>query len=233
MSSKPKKSASQESRNLVLSSLPPDDAALIAAELTPTRIDRNAVVFEPYRSHERVYFPTDSSITFLGDTGDGGRVEVWSVGNEGVAGLSALIGETKPFRGVVQVAGNALSGNALRLRRYFHERHGFHDAVVRYYHSLLIQVSLLGICNSSHSVEQRLSRWLLMVRERAGTSVLNFTQDYIAGVLGTRRATISVAAAALQTADLISYTPGSITIKSRKGLQAVACSCHKLIRSWR
>src|SRR5439155_13484669 len=99
------------------------------------------------------------------------------------------------------------------------------------YHYLLMQVSYLGICNNSHSIEQRFSRWLLMIQDRTGSSELKFTQDAIAGVLGTRRATISVAAAALQAVGLISYTPGTITIRSRKRLLKAACRCYKVISS--
>lgn len=233
MSAKPKRAtAVRECRNLILSSLPSSDAASILTDLKPVSLPRHMVLFESDQAGDSVYFPTDCSVAFLGDTGDGRRVEVWSVGNEGMAGLSGLLGETKPFRGIVQVTGNALAGNATTMRRYFRRCEAFHQATLQYYHSLLVQVSYLGICNSSHSVEQRFCRWLLMVRDRAGSSTLNFTQDYIAGILGTRRATISVAAAALQSANLISYTPGSITIKSRKALQAFACPCYKLIRSW-
>jgi len=233
MSAKLKRALEYQSLNSILNSLAPGDAAVVFAQLRPMSLPRNMVLFEADRKAESIYFPTDSSISFLGDTGDGRRVEVWSVGNDGLAGIAGILGETKPFRGVVQVSGNALMGNAAFLRRHFRQCGGFHDAVLNYYHFLLVQVAYLGVCNSTHSVEQRLCRWLLMVRDRTNSPVLGFTQDYIAGVLGTRRATITVAAAALQNANLISYAPGSITIKSRKGLQAMACSCYRLIRSWK
>src|SRR6267142_531517 len=104
------------------------------------------------------------------------------------------------------------------LLRHFQKGGAFHDALLRYYHYLLVQISCLGICNNNHGIEQRFTRWLLMMQDRIGSPELRFTQDAIAAVLGTRRATISVAAAALQSAGLISYTPGSITIRSRKRL---------------
>jgi CRP-like cAMP-binding protein len=105
--------------------------------------------------------------------------------------------------------------------------------MLNYYDYLLVQISYLGMCNNSHPIEQRFSRWLLMNQDRVGTKELRFTQDAIAGVLGTRRATISVAAAALQAAGLISYTPGTITIRSRKALEKAACGCYKVINSRR
>jgi Crp-like helix-turn-helix domain len=96
---------------------------------------------------------------------------------------------------------------------------------------LLVQICNLGICNNSHSIEQRLSRWRLMMQDRAHSSQLRFTQDAITGVLGTRRATISVAAAGLQNAGLIRYTPGSITIRYRRALERAGCGCYKSIQS--
>jgi CRP-like cAMP-binding protein len=178
-----------------------------------------------------VYFPVDCVISFIGDTGEGGSIEVWSVGSEGIAGFSAALGRTKPFRGVVQITGRALALKARVFRRSFQKCPAFHDAVLGYLDYLLTQISCLGICNNSHPIEQRLCRWLLMLGDRAGSNELNFTQDAIAGILGTRRATISVAAAALQSAGLISYTPGAIRIRSRRALEKAACRCYKVINS--
>ncbi|MBI4471202.1 MAG: Crp/Fnr family transcriptional regulator [Acidobacteria bacterium] len=219
------------SRNAILDSLPSVESATIMADLKPVELARNIVLFEAGEPVDSIYFPINSTISFLGYTGEGGRVEVWSVGNEGLAGLSGLLGENKPFRGVVQLPGNALVGKAAKLRRQFRQCGRFRDSVLRYHNSLFVQVSYLGLCNSRHSVEQRFCRWLLMLCDRSNSSVLNFTQDYIAGMLGTRRATITEAAAALQNANLISYTPGTITIKSRRALVRAACSCYKRIRS--
>ena len=119
------------------------------------------------------------------------------------------------------------------VRKQFLKCNSFHDSLMKYLDYLVLQTSYLGICNKNHSIEHRFSRWLLMTQDRAQSAELKFTQDFIAGVLGTRRATISVAAAALQNAGLIRYTPGSITIRSRKALERAACGCYKIIRSTR
>jgi CRP-like cAMP-binding protein len=131
----------------------------------------------------------------------------------------------------VQIEGRAFSIRRSALLRRFHGAGEFHDSVLRYYHCLVIQASQLGVCNNAHPVEQRFSRWLLMLQDRSGTSRLNLTQESIAGALGTRRATISVAAAALQDSKVISYTPGSIKINSRRQLQATTCPCYRFIKS--
>jgi len=219
--------------NSILQRLRPADLSALAPELKEVELSTGTLLFEPDAPASYVYFPMDSVISFAGDTGEGGSVEVWAVGFEGVAGFSSLVNRTKPFRGVVQVPGKAVAAKPAVLRRYFEKRNGFHDALLAYYQFLLVQVSYIGICNNRHGIEQRICRWLLMMQDRARTAELKFTQDAIAGVLGTRRATISVAAAALQTAGLISYTPGSITIRSRKALENAACGCYRIIRSHR
>ena len=219
--------------NSILQGLPPGDFASLSSELNEVELARGALLFEPDIPAANIYFPIDSVISFVGDTGEGGSIEVWAVGREGVAEVSGILGKRKPFRGVVQVSGQALVSKGLVVQRCFQNCSAFHDAILSYYDNLLLQISYLGICNNLHPIEQRFCRWLLMVRDRARTNELRFTQEAIADILGTRRATISEAAAALQNAGLISYTPGSITIRSRKGLEKAACRCYKLINARR
>jgi len=218
-------------RNWILRSLPLSELNSISTDLKPVDLVKGTVLFEPEGFSGSVYFPVNSVVSFTGDTGGGGSIEVWAVGSEGIAGISGIFGRTKPFRGMVQVPGSALMARASSLRRRFQKCTRLHDAILSYCHYLLVQISCLGICNNSHSIEQRLSRWLLMMQDRAATNELEFTQEAIAGALGTRRATISVAAAALQAAGLIRYAPGVITIRSRTALERAACRCYQVIKS--
>ena len=218
-----------QKQNLLLQRLPFDERAALSPSLSLVSLDKNLRLFEPGKQDDTLYFPVNAVISFAGNTGQHGTIEVWSVGREGVAGLSSAFGEANPFRGVVVVPGTALRASGKLFRRYFNHSDHFRDLALSYYHNLLVQVSHLGICNNSHPLVQRFSRWLLVMQERADTRELKFTQGVIAGMLGTRRATISVAAAELQAAGLISYTPGSITIKSRSGLKKIACGCEKVM----
>ncbi len=217
--------------NKLLNSLPPAELRAVQAELAPVELQSNQVIFENGRDVDWIYFPEQAVISFLGSTGAGNSVEVWSVGFEGLAGISGILSHSSSFRGVVQVPGTAKVIRRSALVRHFALGGDLHDAILRYFDRLLIQASQLGVCNSAHAVEQRLSRWLLMLQDRSGASSLNLTQESIAGALGTRRATISEAAAALQNARVISYTPGTITINSRRRLQAATCHCYKVIKA--
>src|SRR5262245_41388756 len=220
--------APKSNDNSILDSLPHKEFGKISRDLEPVTLTRDSAVFRAGSSNEYMYFPTGAVISFLGDT-RGGSIEVWSVGHEGAAGIAGLFGQATPFPGRVLVPGTALRAKVSILRKYFEERDAFHEAALGYLQYLMTQISYLGICNNSHPLDQRLSRWLLTMEERVGSNILNFTQDSIAGVLGTRRATISVAAAKLKGEGTISYTPGAITIRSRRGLRKVACSCYKVI----
>src|SRR4030095_16497998 len=182
--------------NSILQILPPGDFASLSSGLKEVKLLKGALLFEPDAPAADIYFPLDSVISFVGDTGEGGSVEVWSVGSEGVAGLSGILGRSKPFRGVVQVSGQAFVSKHVVVRRYFQNCSAFHDAILAYCDNLILQISYLGICNNLHPIEQRFCRWLLMVRDRARTNELKFTQEAIAAILGTPRAKISWAGGA-------------------------------------
>jgi len=219
----------KSNRNSILDSLSHEEFGKISRDLESVPLTKYSAVLPTGRRDEYIYFPTGAVISFLGDTNGGGSIEVWSVGHEGAAGIASLLGQSTPFPGVVVVAGTALRAKSSALRKHFEKSEAFHKLALGYLQYLMTQISYLGVCNNSHPLDQRLSRWLLVMEERVGSNVLNFTQDSIAGVLGTRRATISVAAARLQADGLISYTPGAITIRSRRGLRKVACGCYKVI----
>jgi len=221
--------SSKSRENAILQQLRSKERRAVTFDGEPVRLAKHATVFEPRTPSEFVYFPLDAVIGFTESAGQGGNLEVWAVGHDGVAGVSTLLGERNPFGAVVLIPGMAFRAKVSAARRSF-QRHGqFHDVLLSYYHALLVQVSHLGVCNNTHPLAQRLSRWLLNMQDRAGTNELRVTQDTIASMLGTRRATVSVAAAKLQREGFISYTPGSITITSRRGLRETACDCYKVV----
>jgi len=221
--------SSKSRENAILQQLRSSERRAVTVDGEAVHLAKHVTVMEPGTTNAFVYFPVDAVIGFTESTAPGGNLEVWAVGHDGVAGISMLLGECNPFRGVVLIPGMAFRVKASAARRLFQRQDQFHDVLLSYYHALLVQVSHLGICNNTHSLPQRLSRWLLNMQDRAGTNELRVTQDTIASMLGTRRASVSVAAANLQREVFISYTPGSITITSRRGLREAACGCYKVV----
>ena len=108
-----------------------------------------------------------------------------------------------------------------------------HELLLQYTRRLMRQVSQTAACNASHTAEERLARWLLMCLDRVGGTDLNLTQEFMAEMLGTRRATVSLAAMVLQNDGLIQYNRGHIKIIDRAGLEAFTCECYEATRKFK
>ena len=162
---------------------------------------------------------------------DGRIVEVALVGNEGVAGLAAVLGQNvSAERAIVQIPNSGVRAKAAVIIDEF-KRHGkLHDLFLTYANSLMRQIAQTAACNASHTVEERLSRWLLMCHDRVNSDELNLTQEFIAEMLGTRRATVNVAAVNLQSAGLIKYNRGRIRVVDLSGLGGFACECYEAVK---
>src|SRR5205823_12881817 len=161
----------------------------------------------------------------------GNAIELATIGYEGVVGSFAGLGPRRAYtRAVVQVAGAGLRIPAARFRKAAEESKAVCRIVVRYGEMLLIQVQQTAACNALHSVEARLSRWLLQARDRLQGNTIQLTHEFLSQMLGVRRTTVTVVANSLQLAGLIRYHRGQIEIVDRAGLEAKACQCYDAIR---
>jgi len=101
-------------------------------------------------------------------------------------------------------------------------------AVLRFATALMNLSAQTAACNRLHSIEQRCARWLLMAHDRIQSDIMPMTHEFLASMLGVRRAGVTVTAGELQRSGLIRYHPGQITIRDRDGLQATACECYRI-----
>jgi CRP-like cAMP-binding protein len=92
-----------------------------------------------------------------------------------------------------------------------------------------LRSSQVAACNRLHEVEERLARWLLMSQDRLAGDLVPLTQDFLAHMLGTRRASVTVAAGILQKAGLITYKRGVVRIESRTQLEEATCECYGIM----
>ena len=135
-----------------------------------------------------------------------------------------------PNRAVVQSAGGAFKMKAKVLQTEFAEGGTFQRLLLRYTQALITQISQTAVCNRLHSVEQQLSRWLLLSHDRLKTDELIMTQELIADMLGVRREGVTVAAGRLQDSGAISYVRGHIKILDRQKLEATVCECYRVVK---
>lgn len=216
-------------RNRILKGLPPREGSQLAPHLRPLLLDKDAVLYEAGQRIKQVYFPEESMISCLSLTADGESIEVCVVGNEGVIGITSLFENVTAFRAVVQIPGRAYAVNCDFLQTEFGRCDVVHRALLRYTNALLVQLSQTAVCNKFHSVEERFCRWLLTAQDKSPVPSIPMTHDALARVLGTRRASISGAAAAFQRTGAIRYERGIISIVNRKQLEADACECYEMI----
>jgi CRP-like cAMP-binding protein len=158
-------------------------------------------------------------------------VEVGLVGREGLVGLPIVLGDgTMTTEALVQMEGSALRVRPAELRAAFERNAGLRTLVLRYVLAHHVQVAQTAACNGHHAVDGRLARWLLMCHDRAERDEFPMTHEFMSLMLGSRRPSISVAAAVLQKAGMIRYTHGRMTVLDRAGLEAASCECYGVVR---
>jgi len=180
---------------------------------------------------DSVYFPLNCVVSLLVGLDDGPKVEVATVGNEGMVGFPPILDVRRPLgNNVIQVPGDAVRLDANILLKESNTRPAVRKLMLRYLHSLMFEMVYVGSCNRLHSMEERCARWLLQMHDRVGRDTFPLTQEYLAQMLAVRRATVNVAIAILKKAKLIQYVRGRVTITDRLGLESAACRCYVVIR---
>jgi CRP-like cAMP-binding protein len=217
--------------NHLLEALPAAEREVVLTHLRPAHLTVKTVLFDPGQSIGHVYFPMDGVISLVTPLADGNIVEVATIGNEGIVGVPLVPGGSLAVRAISQVGGRTLRMEAALFLKEFERLPGFRKLVQKYIQALFGQISQAAACNRLHSNEERLSRWLLMSHDRVGTDTFPITHEFLGQMLGSRRATVTLSAGLLQSAGLIRYHRGRVTIVDREGLEAVSCECYSIIKA--
>ena len=186
------------------------------------------MIYEAQGPVEQAYFPIDCMLSAVTVMSDGSMIEVATIGNEGAVGLPpALEAEISPNRVFTQVAGDAWRIGVRVLRDESEREKALAKLLSRYQAVFMMQVSQSVACNGLHTVHQRTCRWLLMTHDRASADDLPLTHEFLAIMLGVRRAGVSEILRTLQDEGLIRYGRGIIRVLDRRGLESRSCECFK------
>jgi CRP-like cAMP-binding protein len=219
--------------NLLLASLSASDGAALQAHLKSISLEHEKILFEAGGEVAAIYFPTGAVNSLVVGLSSGETVEAAMVGKDGVVGASAALGGNIPGnRGVVQLAGTAMMCNVDALKSAALQSHSLLSALVRHEQTVYAQASHSAACMANHHVDARLCRWLLRARDLADSDTLDFTQEFLAEMLGVRRTSVTLHARTLQHAGLIKYSRGRIQITDVEAMQETVCECYGTVKSY-
>lgn len=207
-------------QNQLLAALSDEELRQWQVHLEPVDLARGQILYERAGAVKHIYFPTTSIVSLMCSTADGGSCEIAIVGNDGAVGISIFMGEeTMAHSAVAQNEGRGFRMKASAMKSLFDQSRDVQLLMLRYTQALITQISQTAVSNRHFTVEQQLSRRLLMGQDRLATSELKLTQETLGNLLGVRRETVTEAAHKLQDAGLIRYSRGRITIRDRGGLE--------------
>jgi CRP-like cAMP-binding protein len=196
-------------------------------------LQKGQVLVEPLAPVRHVYFPYSGIVAFSVLLKDGHLVQTGVVGRDGAVGaLQALNGKVSPSLVIVQVPGRAAVVEAERVAELAQGFPDIRSLIVGHEQFLLSEVQLSAACNAVHTIQQRVCRWLLRMNDLVGTSVA-VTQELLAGMIGVRRTSVTLAASSLQGAGVIKYRRGNLEIVDIDRLRQSSCECYETLRDYR
>lgn len=217
--------------NHLLAALAPEVFQRLAADLQPVHLALGASLYEPGSKLQHAYFPTSATVSLHYVTEAGASTEMAGVGNEGMVGVGLFMGgASTSSSAMVSSAGHAFRLDARVLRQEFSQCGGLQKLLLLYAMALMAQIGQNAVCNRHHSVDEKLSRWLLETLDRNPDQPVVVTQELMANMLGVRRESVTVAAGKLQQAGCLSYRRGHIGVLDRSALERRTCECYGALK---
>jgi CRP-like cAMP-binding protein len=215
--------------NVLIDALPEDSGRKLLKQVTRVNVPMRTSLYEPGDSPKFAHFLTSGIASVVTTMGDGSTSEVGTLGREGVPQALYLLGGLPvPTRCFMQIGGTALRMEFNVLQRLFQTDESLRRIFLAYAQYQSLMLSQVAGCNRLHDVTERLARWLLMIQDRTGNTLLKLTQEFLAQMIGSQRTTVSEIAGNLQDRGFIEYARGSIKILDRIGLENASCECYPI-----
>ncbi|MBU8538856.1 Crp/Fnr family transcriptional regulator [Falsiroseomonas tokyonensis] len=218
-------------KNQLLGAFEPDVRARIMRRMEPVEMKLGTTVCEAGGILRHAYFPEGCVLSLLTVLENGSEIECANIGREGAFGIFAAMYSRVSFnRCTVQLQGPMVRCEIELLRDEFQKSKHLQDLFVSFSETLLSQVMQTVACNSLHTVEERLCRWLLMMHDRAEGTKLTYTHEFLARIMGANRTSVTLAAQSLQNQGFINYRRGLMQVVNRPGLEAASCECYAVVK---
>jgi CRP-like cAMP-binding protein len=206
--------------------------AALAPHLRVIELPHETVLFEAGDTIKALYFPHNGMVSIVVDLSSGEMIETAMIGRDSLVGGSAAIDDDIALnRAVVQVKGVASAVDVDTFRKLVQQTHSLHATLARHRQFILAQAQQSAACHAVHSLEARLSRWLLRCHELLGSDDIPLTQEFLAAMLGVRRTSVTIVASMLQQAGFINYRRGHIRVIDLEGLRDSACECYETVKA--
>ncbi|WP_119681910.1 Crp/Fnr family transcriptional regulator [Indioceanicola profundi] len=218
-------------QNHILLALPAAERDRLLSILEPVELRFQEILHEAGEPIRHVYFVEEGVISQLAPLEGGQEIEVGLIDREGLVGFAVALGaETTNTEAMVQAPGRALRLNAEALRAEMERGGPLPAGILRFVHTMVVQTSQVAACNIRHTLDERLARWLLMMHDRVHADRMPITHEFMAMMLGVRRAGVTVAVNTLVNSGAILHERGAITMLNRARLEGASCECYEAIR---
>jgi len=224
--------AEAEVGNRLLARLPPEEFGLLRPHLERVQHTHGDPLIRPGQQVRLIHFPINCLGSLVAVMEDGATVESGAVGREGMIGIPVLLADgVTPMQTLVQIPGESYAARAAAVKEIFDRGGAFQKLIYRYVHTLFVVASQTAACNRLHRIDARLCRWLLMSADGIGSGDLRLTQEFLAIMLGVRRAGVSEAIGAMESEGLLRHSRARIEILDRRRLERAACECYRIVKN--